>query len=458
MYHAATMTRPANMIGLWILLGFAACTAGCGSGSGSGSGTSGSVGARDVHDVRRSGAIGDGAGDDTRAFQEALTRCAERGGGEVVVPAGNYLIGSVVIGSKTTLRFERGATITGKAVADAYPLRKIRWEGRWRDGHQALFHAENARDVAIIGPGAIVGATPMGYLRGPRGPCIIEFIECSGVRLEGFSMNYERMWAVHPTYCSDVTIKGLTIRSRKDNGDGIDVDSCKDVRITDCDIDTGDDAIALKSGRGQEAVAIARPTENVYIADCKLGSAFAGLAIGTEMSGGVRNVKFERCTFTRGSNSIFIKSRIGRGGFIENIEGRDLEAKAGAFLRIDLITKGIQDEQPVEGFEGIPTARNLRFSNVTAAVPFLVDAALIPPEKPLEGLSLLGIKGTCRKGIELANIRDAELRDIDVRVEQQPLLRISNVTGSGIEGASPLPPRRATTRSTTTGRTGTTQP
>ena len=365
----------------------------------------------------------------------------------MLVPAGNYLIGSVVMGSKTTLRFEKGATITGKNDADAYPLRQIRWEGRWREGHQALIHAENAREVAIVGPGVITGSTPMGYLRRPRGPCILEFIECRGVRLEGFSINYERMWAVHPTYCSDVTIKGLTIRSRQANGDGIDVDSSRDVSITGCDIDAGDDAIALKSGRGQEGVAIARPTENVYIADCKLGSSFAGLAIGTEMSGGVRNVKFERCTFTRGSNSIFIKSRIGRGGFIENIDGRDLDVRASAFLRIDLITKGTQDEQPVAGLAGIPLARNFRFENVRSHdVPFLVDAALIPPEKPLEGLSLVNITGTCGKGIELGNIRDAELRDIDVKAQRGPILRAVSVTGRGIETASPLEQRMATTR------------
>ena len=189
------------------------------------------------------------------------------------------------MGSKTTLRFEPGATLTGRDDKNAYPVRPIRWEGRWRDGRRALIHAENAHDIAIIGPGEIVGAMKLGYLRRPRGPCILEFIECTGVRLEGFSIKYERMWAVHPTYCRDVAIGNLTIRSSRDNGDGIDVDSCKNVRNTGCDIDAGDDAIALKSGRGQQGVRTARPTEDVYIADCKLGSAFAGLAIGTRCPG-----------------------------------------------------------------------------------------------------------------------------------------------------------------------------
>ena len=452
------MTRSATLCVMFALMTCVGCAS---------TGDADSAGPSKSFDVRRLGAVGDGVTDDTAAFQQALTRCADAdAGGEVRVPAGNYLIGSVVLGSNTTLRFEPGVTITGKTDPQAYPVRQIRWEGRWRDGHRALFHAENAQNVAIVGPATINGAIKLGYLRRPRGPCVIEFIECSGVRLEGFSINYERMWAVHPTYCRDVTINGLTIRSKRDNGDGIDVDSCANVRITNCDIDAGDDAIALKSGRGQEGVSVARPTENVYIADCKLGSAFAGLAIGTEMSGGVRDVKFERCTFTRGSNSIFIKSRIGRGGFIEEIEGRDLEARANAFLRIDLITKGIQDEQPVQGFDGIPVARNLRFENVTAHnVPFLVDAALIPPERPLEGFKLININGTCGKAIELANIRDAELRDIDVRPKREPVLRTVNVTGRGIENATPLQQRTATTRSaawvapTTSPAThGTTQP
>jgi hypothetical protein len=131
-----------------------------------------------------------------------------------------------------------------------------------------------------------------------------------------------------------------------------------------------------------------------------------------------------------------------------------------------LITKGIQDEQPVEGPEGIPVARNFQFENVTAHdVPFLVDAALIPPERPLEGLKLVNIKGTCGKAIELANIRNVELRHVRVRPQREPMLRAVNVTGRGIENATPLQQRTATTRSaawiaptTASTRRGTTQP
>ena len=284
----------------------------------------------------------------------------------------------------------------------------------------------------------------------------MEFLNCTNVRLEGFSVAYERMWAIHPTFCRDVVAKDLTIRSTLANGDGIDVDSCSNVFIDHCDIDTGDDAIALKSGRGMEGFQMARPTEDVRITRCTLGSHFAGLAIGSEMSGGVRNVTVKDTTFTRGSNSIFIKSRIGRGGAIENIAGSHLVARASCFLRIDLLGRGIQDEQPMPGDEGIPSAKNVRFSDVDTTCPTCVDAVLIPPQKPLDGLTLSHFTGTCRKPIELANIRNAKLDHVDVKSDATPpLVRIANVTGKGLEGAGPLEPRKpatdraASTRATT---------
>ena len=110
------------------------------------------------------------------------------------------------------------------------------------------------------------------------------------------------------------------------------MDSCQQVRIEHCDIDTGDDAIALKSGRGAEGVRIGRPTEDVVITNCRLGSAFAGVGIGTELSGGIRRVVMEDCVFTSGANSIFIKSRDDRGGFVEDIRGKNLDCRATTFL------------------------------------------------------------------------------------------------------------------------------
>ena len=275
----------------------------------------------------------------------------------------------------------------------------------------------------------------MGYLRNPRGPCIFEPVECRDIRIEGISIQYARMWAIHPLFCENFAARHLRIRTdlSRSNGDGIDVDSCRNVHIDHCDIDTGDDAIALKSGRGMEGVRIGRPTESVLINDCTLGSSFAGLAVGTEMSGGIRNVNIERCVFTHGANSIYIKSRTGRGGVIEDIVGKDLDCRAGTFLAIDLVTKGNQDDEPVPGVEGFPQARRIDFSNIKVDVPTLLDAHRTAPEKPVDGLVISDVSGTCRRAIQLANINNAVLRNIHVTGYAGAFLTVTNVTGPGID-------------------------
>jgi polygalacturonase len=250
------------------------------------------------------------------------------------------------------------------------------------------------------------------------------------------------MWTIHPTYCENLVAKNLTIRSSGGNSDGIDVDSCKHVRIENCDIDSGDDAIAIKSGRGMEGYRAARPSEDVLITGCTLGDAnFACIGIGSETSGGIRNVRIEHCKFMHSkSYSIYIKSRPGRGAFIEDIVGKDLDvvSATGGFLRINLLNSGIQDPEPVTGDEGIPSAKNFSFSDVKLAdCDKLVDASAVPPEKPIEGLTIENVTGTCKKGMVLVNIKQAELRDIHVEGFKKPLLETQNVTGSGLEAAVP---------------------
>jgi hypothetical protein len=383
-------------------------------------------------DVRSLGATGNGTVKDTAAFQKALDACAT-GGGEVFVPAGKYLIGSVVMGSHTTLRLEEGAAIMGSPDADDYPLIQARWEGRLRECHRALICASNATEISIVGAGSIEGSAALGNLRNPRGPCLIEPVECKGVALDGFSTRFTRLWSIHLAFCEGVAARNLTLRSDRNNGDGIDVDSCRRVRIEHCDIDTGDDAIALKSGRGSEGVRIGRPTEDVVITNCTLGSGFAGVAIGTELSGGIRHVVMEDCVFTSGANSIFIKSREDRGGSVEDIRGRNLDCRASTFLVIDLLTKGIKDEEPVTGPAGLTQARGIAFSNIKVNVQTLLDAHLLSPEQPLDGLSVAEVSGVCRRAINLANVRNASLRDIHVTGYSGPFLTLANATGPGLD-------------------------
>ncbi|HEY3384170.1 MAG TPA: glycoside hydrolase family 28 protein [Vicinamibacterales bacterium] len=402
-------------------------------------GSSAPPGHRLTLDVREAGAKGDGATKDTKAIQYALDRVAAAGGGEVVVPAGAYITGSVVLQSNTTLRLEKGATLRGSPDLEDYPPATVRWEGRWVDGRRALISAQNAAHIAIVGPGNIKGHPVVGTRRMPNRAVLIETVNCRDVRLEGFSTEHTDMWSIHPVYCDDVVARGLTIRSA--GGDGIDVDSCRHVVIESCDIDTGDDAIAIKSGRGMEGFRLARPTEDVLISNCRLGdSRFAAIGIGSETSGGIRNVRIEHVRFTHAKTyAIYIKSRPGRGAFIEDIVGRDLDvSNAEGFLRFNLTNSGLQDPEPVPGDEGIPRTRNFRFEDVRITGGTIVDGAPVPAERPLDGLALIRISGTAGRGITLANVTNADLQDITVTGVSGPLLSTSNVAGKGLDGAVPI--------------------
>ena len=394
--------------------------------------------------VRDFGAAGDGVAKDTGAFQKALDACAVHGGGEVIVPPGTYLLGSVQIGHRTTLRLAEGSVLRGSPDLADYPLIDIRWEGRWQPGHRALIHAADADHVAIVGPGRIEGnAETAASNHPPRGTPVIEFLHCTDVRWEGFSVRQPgNNWATHPTFCTDVAIRNLDIQGGRD---GIDIDSCKTVRVEDCHIDTGDDCISLKSGRGLDGARLGQPVEDVSITGCTLiGRRFACIGIGSEISAGVRGVRIERCRLTAATYAIYLKSRIGRAGLSEGITGSDLDVLGGGFLRLNLVSAGNTNtvDDPVEGLAGYPAAKNLTFSGIRlAGAAAIVEATQISPAMPVRGLTLANITGTAKKGIALANVLDAAVSGIDVSGVEGPLLATENATGTGLEGAADLPGR-----------------
>jgi polygalacturonase len=401
------------------------------------------VAAKDFN-VRDYGALGDGTNLDTSAVQKALDACTSANGGTVVVPAGNYLIGSVVMGGKTTLRLESGANLTGSTNIADYPLTQVRYEGEFGAGHRALISVENANDAAITGSGSITGP-PMAIsqLRNPRGPVLIELAGCTNVTLDGFTTHYQRLWSIHTLFCQDVTIRNLTIRSTSVNGDGIDVDSSRNILIEGCDINTGDDAISLKSGRGENAVRLNRPTENVTIRNCTLVSrSFAGLGIGTELSGGIFNTLVEDCTLSGHQNGIFLKSRNGRGGCIKNFTGVNLTIHdSPTFLNIDLLDKGIAGTEPITNAPDAWTQLSgISFKHIHVDnVSYLVKANGIPAERPIDGFLLADVQGTCGKAMNMANMKNVALSGIKVTKYQGPLLMENNLEGTGITDLNPVP-------------------
>ncbi len=423
-----------------------------------------------VLNVNDFGAKADGISKDTLPLQQALDRASVLGGGEVLVPPGDYLIGALFLRSSTTLHLQLGARLLGSPDIADYPLTQVRWEGRWIKGYGALISATDAKDIAIIGQGSIIASlaikgrvvhadgSPVVYTHPTAGviasapltniarpkiyrhPALLEFTRCSNLLIRDVFTQGNDMWSTHPVYCRNVTFRNVTIHS---GADGIDVDSCKGVVIESCDFDTRDDCISLKSGRGMEGNTIGIPCEDVRISHCTFRDAvWACIGIGSETSGGIRNVLVEHCKCLSAKTfAIYVKTRTGRGAFIENIVMNDIEVSNAAlgFLRINLLNSGLQDPDPVPGDAGIPSVRNLEFHNVRVIdVPLLVQANEIPASRPLAGLQLSNITGTCRKGILLANIRHAVVRNIHVNGFTGPLLSAYNTTGTGIACASPL--------------------
>jgi polygalacturonase len=397
-------------------------------------------------DPRDFGAKGDGTTKDTQALQMALDRCAVLGGGAVVVSAGVYLIGAIRMGSNTTLRLEDSATLQGSPDLADYPLAPVRWEGRWTPGYVGLIWAQGATHVSITGKGRILGSKAIpGRIEkatGLRHPALLEFVDVQGLTVTEVYTEQNDMWSIHPVYCDDVVFRHVTVRG---GADGIDVDSCRRVVIDRCDFDTVDDCISLKSGRGLEGAMIGRPTEDVTITDCVFRDhRWACIGIGSETSGGVRKVLVERCKCLAAYTfAIYIKSRPGRGAFIEDIVMRDLEVSGvgGGFLRLNFLDSGKQDPFPVPGLDGVPTVRNFTFERIQVRdAPVLIEAVNIHPDKPLDGFTLKDVTGTCGRGMSLANMRNVTLRNIDVAVKDGPKLATNNVMGRGLDGAVALKP------------------
>jgi polygalacturonase len=352
------------------------------------------------------GAVPDGSTLSTAAFAAAIDRAAQHGGGTVLVPPGRYLTGSIILKSNTHLRLEPGATILGSQNPADYPLADGRWEGLDARTHLGLIAAVDAQNVSVTGRGAIDGQGQPWWrmvrqrsLQHPR-PRLLCFLRCRDLRVEGLTLLNSPAWTVHPYACQNVTIDGLTLRNPPDspNTDGINPESCANVHVVNCHIDVGDDCITLKAGADPSHASA--PCRNITIANCTLVHGHGGVVIGSEMSGGVRNVVISNCVFEGTDRGIRIKTRRGRGGIVEDVRVSNLIMDSVGcplvmhmFYRCGIAPQDVahaSDARPQAVGPLTPTIRNIHLAHVTArnvtgpAAGFLYGL----PEMPIDGVTL----------------------------------------------------------------------
>ncbi len=344
-----------------------------------------------IFSVREFGARGDGKALDTKAIQKALDKCGKAGGGIVRVPKGDYLIGAVFMKSKTTLRIEEGATLIGsdEEVRD-YPVIDSRFNGVEQKCHASVINAIGMHDITITGKGTVSGSG-VGGTRPPTGPRVIEFIHCRDVLIENITVLNKGRWTIHPLYSTNVTGRGLTIRTTGKNSDGFNPDSCNNVLITDCTFKTGDDCIAIKSGKNQQAIDIGIPCQNITVTNCTMLGGYGAICIGSEMSGGIRNVKITDCVIKNNGTGFNIKTRKGRGGIVENIEVSNIEMyNVNTPIALYMNYK-FNAGDLISGPDGIPTFQNITIKDLTINGAKRIGTIHGIEESPIRNLTLKNI-------------------------------------------------------------------
>jgi polygalacturonase len=315
------------------------------------------------------GAKNDSTYNSRLAVNKAITVCSNEGGGKVIVPRGNYFIaGPIILKSYVNLELEEGAIVNFSGTpVDYMPMVLTVWEGVELFNYSPLIYAYHVTDIAITGKGIFNGNASkcfanyrpqkskqqyalrqMGIDQVPvfernfgkesiLPPSMLQFFGCRNILIEGITLKDSPYWVVHPVFCNNVTVRKITIDSYNLNNDGCDPEFTTNVLIENCVFNCGDDAIAIKAGRDQDAWRVGQPTENIIIRNCLFNSKCNGLCIGSEMAAGVRNVYMENVKIKNCLSGIYFKSNLDRGGYIKNVYVRNIECDSvrSALIRFE---------------------------------------------------------------------------------------------------------------------------
>ena len=449
-------------------------------------------------DIRDFGAKADGETLNTEAINNAIKAVSEKGGGKVVIPEGLWLTGPVVLQNNVNLHVEKNALVLFSGDADLYPLVRTSFEGLDMLRCHSPISAMNAENIAITGHGVLdgsgdswrpvkrnkmtdgqwksllksggvvdesgkvwypnEGALKASILTGSKEkreisdsewegmkrwlrPVLLSIVKSKRVLLEGVTFRNSPSWCLHPLSCEDLTLNGVKVFNPwySQNGDALDVESCKNVVVTNSLFDAGDDAICIKSGKDADGRRRGEPCENVLVKNNTVLHGHGGFVVGSEMSGGVRNVYVADCTFIGTDVGLRFKSTRGRGGVVENVyvDNINMINIPGDALIADLYY-AVKDAPgaPVPAVtEETPSFKNIHISNISCKGAGRAMFLNGLPEMPIENFSVRNMRITdAQKGAFINKVAGVTLENIEIETADNTYLQVENTTNITIDG------------------------
>jgi len=446
--------------------------------------------------IKDFGAKSDGITSNTKAFASAIDAVVAKGGGTVIVPEGLWLTGPIELKSNVRLQTEKGAVVLFSRNYDEYSMVKTWYEGQnsWRT--MSPIYAKDAENIAITGEGLFNGNgdawRPVkkanvseylwrkfvssggvlneekttwypteGALKGSKmkvtpgnrteeeskeireflRPVMVNLINCKKILLEGVTFQNSPAWCLHPLLCENITINNISVKNEEwaANGDAIDVESCRNAVIVNSTFDAGDDAICMKSGKDEEGRKRGVPTENIIVYNCKVFNGHGGFVVGSEMSGGVRNIFVKHCSFIGTDNGLRFKSTRGRGGIVENIYISDISmANIGHdAILYDLYYMTREDNSGIPNAdETTPQFRNIYMKNIVCKG---ADRAILfqgLPEMTLKGIYLEDATIESRTGIFCKDSEHINMKNVHICSKELPVMDIRNASDIVINNLS----------------------
>jgi len=423
--------------------------------------------------IEQFGAVADGKTLNSSAIARAIADCAEKGGGRVLVPAGVWLTGAIHLKSNVELHLADGAELRFSTnPADYLPAVFVRWAGFECWNYSPLIYARDCVNIAVTGRGKLEGQGKAwwGWVKEqdrvsrklygmvladtdvrqrlfanekePLRPQFIQPINCRNVLIEGITITSGPFWTIQAVYCENVLVRSVTVTNDGPNNDGFNADSCRNVVVEHCTFATGDDSVAIKSGLNEDGWRVGRPSENIVVRHCRMMRGHGGVVIGSDMSGGVRNVFVHDCDFSGSQIGIRLKSSRGRGGIVENVYYRDIDLG-------DISGQAITVHTDYKAYFGsdegkAPTFRKIHISDVVCRRAGQAVRISGLPEQPIEDLILENVTMAAREGAACSNVKDLRLANVAVVPASGPSMRIQNGRQMTIErglcppGAAPF--------------------